>query len=369
MAQAKHNLPEASNGTMMEKEKDSNEDKEAGSVTIPECAVCLQPCIHPARLPCNHIYCYLCVKGVANHNKRCPMCRQEMPSDFVERPQLVEVDEVKELERPEEEYQWFYEGRNGWWKYDSRINKDLETVYELGETKCEMLICGILYVIDFEKKCQHRKYQPRYKRNIKRDRKDAQCKGVSGWWQYDQRTSLELETAYKQGKRTCDLLIAGFLYIADFGSMHQLRRNDPSRRRRIKRDLYNVPKKGVAGLRLNVQEEEMIREIRGAERPASPESDTISGDGTSTPIPPSNTPQTPAGGTASGDATPLNDRMDQRSDSLHQVLEQMRSLVLIEHLSFNSNNDLEETAEDESVSEHSILSCIPTSHESDEDNL
>ncbi|XP_043501365.1 E3 ubiquitin-protein ligase RNF146 isoform X4 [Polistes fuscatus] len=301
MAQAKHNLPEASNGTMMEKEKDSNEDKE-GSVTIPECAVCLQPCIHPARLPCNHIYCYLCVKGVANHNKRCPMCRQEMPSDFVERPQLVEVDEVKELERPEEEYQWFYEGRNG-------------------------------------------------------------------WWQYDQRTSLELETAYKQGKRTCDLLIAGFLYIADFGSMHQLRRNDPSRRRRIKRDLYNVPKKGVAGLRLNVQEEEMIREIRGAERPASPESDTISGDGTSTPIPPSNTPQTPAGGTASGDATPLNDRMDQRSDSLHQVLEQMRSLVLIEHLSFNSNNDLEETAEDESVSEHSILSCIPTSHESDEDNL
>ncbi|KAF7401503.1 hypothetical protein HZH68_007323 [Vespula germanica] len=300
MAQAKHNLPETSNGTLKEKEKDNNEDKE-GSVTIPECAVCLQPCIHPARLPCNHIYCYLCVKGVANHNKRCPMCRQEMPSDFVERPQLVEIDEVqKELERPEEEYQWFYEGRNG-------------------------------------------------------------------WWQYDQRTSLELETAYKQGKRTCELLIAGFLYIADFGSMHQLRRNDPSRRRRIKRDLYNVPKKGVAGLRLNAQEEEMIREIRGAERPASPESDTISGDGTSTPIPPSNTPQTPAGGTASGDATPLNDRIDQRSDSLHQVLEQMRSLVLREHLSFNSNNDLEETAEDESISEHSILSCLPTSHESDEE--
>ncbi|KAK2576790.1 hypothetical protein KPH14_005432 [Odynerus spinipes] len=303
MAQARHNLPEKSSGTLKEKEKDNSDDKEAGSVTIPECAVCLQPCIHPARLPCNHIYCYLCVKGVANHNKKCPMCRQEMPPDFVERPQLVEIDEVqKELERPDEEYQWFYEGRNG-------------------------------------------------------------------WWQYDQRTSLELETAYKQGKRTCELLIAGFLYIADFGSMHQLRRNDPSRRRRIKRDLYNVPKKGVAGLRLNSQEEEMVREIRGAERPVSPESDTMGGDGTSTPIPPSNTPQTPAGGTASGDATPLNDRMDQRSDSLHQILEQMRSLVLREHLSFNSNNDLEETAEDESVSEHSILSCLQTSHESDEDHL
>lgn len=72
------------------------------------------------------------------------------------------------------------------------------------------------------------------------------------------------------------MLIAGFLYIADFGSMLQLRRNDPSRHRRIKRDLSNVPKKGVAGLRLNSQDEEPVfREIRGAERPASPASDTI----------------------------------------------------------------------------------------------
>lgn len=42
------------------------------------------------------------------------MCRQEIPPDFLERPQLVEVDESqKELEHSEEEYQWFYEGRNG----------------------------------------------------------------------------------------------------------------------------------------------------------------------------------------------------------------------------------------------------------------
>jgi len=54
------------------------------------------------------------VKGVANQSKRCPMCRQEIPPDFLERPQLVEVEEPqKELEHPEEEYQWFYEGRNG----------------------------------------------------------------------------------------------------------------------------------------------------------------------------------------------------------------------------------------------------------------
>ncbi|CAL7945695.1 ring finger protein 146 isoform X1 [Xylocopa sonorina] len=287
MAQAKLNSKEETNGTLNDKEKEA--DEKEGSTTVLECAVCLQPCIYPARLPCNHIYCYLCVKGVANQSKRCPMCRQEIPPDFLNRPQLVEVDEAqKESEHFEEEYQWFYEGRNG-------------------------------------------------------------------WWQYDQRTSHELETAYKQGKRNCELLIAGFLYIADFGSMLQLRRNDPSRRRKIKRDLYNVPKKGVAGLRLNNQDEEITREVRGAERPASPASDDMgTGDGTNTPVPPSNTPQTPAGGTASGDATPLNDRMEQR-DSLHQVLEQMRSLVLREHLSSDTDDELEEDEESESPSTHPTL--------------
>lgn len=78
------------------------------------------------------------------------------------------------------------------------------------------------------------------------------------------------------------------------------------------------------------------------------------GDGTNTPIPPSNTPQTPAGGTASGDATPLNDRIDQRSESLHQVLEQMRSLVLREHLSLSSDN--EEDTEDIAIQHHAALS-------------
>lgn len=66
----------------------------------------------------------------------------------------------------------------------------------------------------------------------------------TGWWQYDERTSKELETCYKAGERTCELLIAGFLYVTDLEAMLQLRRNDPSRRRRIKRDLSTIPKKG-----------------------------------------------------------------------------------------------------------------------------
>ena len=38
--------------------------------------------------------------------------------------------------------------------------------------------------------------------------------------------------------------------------MLQYRRNDPSRRRKIKRDLASAPKKGVAGLRMEAAVED-----------------------------------------------------------------------------------------------------------------
>lgn len=80
-----------------------------------ECAVCLQPCVHPAQLPCGHIFCFLCVKGIANQSKRCAMCRQEIPRDFIEQPKLLKTPEASESF--EDGYQWFYEGRNGKFVY------------------------------------------------------------------------------------------------------------------------------------------------------------------------------------------------------------------------------------------------------------
>ncbi|XP_002735032.1 E3 ubiquitin-protein ligase RNF146-like [Saccoglossus kowalevskii] len=156
-------------------------------VDIPlECAVCLQSCIQPVKLPCEHIFCFLCVKGVANQSKRCALCRKEIPIEFLNCPVLVksckdEIEPEPEVEL-EEGYQWYYEGRNG-------------------------------------------------------------------WWQYDERASVELEDAYKSKNRCIELLIAGFLYVIDFENMIQIRRNDPTRRRRIKRDLRNAPKKGIAGIK------------------------------------------------------------------------------------------------------------------------
>eukprot|EP00092_Neocalanus_flemingeri_P004657 GFUD01005021.1.p1 GENE.GFUD01005021.1~~GFUD01005021.1.p1 ORF type:complete len:327 (+),score=133.56 GFUD01005021.1:87-1067(+) len=164
-----------------------------------ECAVCLQPCVYPVQLPCKHIFCFLCVKGVTTQSKRCAMCRREIPPDYLLNPELLsKVDLTLEGGRGFEEggeyWQWFYEGRNG-------------------------------------------------------------------WWVYDERTSQEVEMHYKNGDQRCELLIAGFLYIIDFEHMLQYRRNDPSRRRRVKRDVATGPKKGVAGLRI---EQEVVEAVDAA---------------------------------------------------------------------------------------------------------
>ncbi|KFO90981.1 E3 ubiquitin-protein ligase RNF146, partial [Buceros rhinoceros silvestris] len=156
----------------------------APSLTVPECAICLQTCVHPVSLPCKHVFCYLCVKGASWLGKRCALCRQEIPEDFLDKPTLLSPEELKAASRGNGEYAWYYEGRNG-------------------------------------------------------------------WWQYDERTSRELEDAFSKGKKSTEMLIAGFLYVADLENMVQYRRNEHGRRRKIKRDIVDIPKKGVAGLRLD----------------------------------------------------------------------------------------------------------------------
>ncbi|XP_074471345.1 E3 ubiquitin-protein ligase rnf146 [Sebastes fasciatus] len=170
-------------------------DPSSSTTTTPECAICLQSCVHPVRLPCFHVFCFLCVKGASWQSKRCALCRQEVPEDFLERPVLLSPEELKAaaagLSRSggtgggsRGDYAWYYEGRNG-------------------------------------------------------------------WWQYDERTSRELEEAFAKDRKSTEMLIAGFLYVADLENMVQYRRNEHGRRRKIKRDIVDIPKKGVAGLRLD----------------------------------------------------------------------------------------------------------------------
>jgi E3 ubiquitin-protein ligase RNF146 len=47
--------------------------------------------------------------------------------------------------------------------------------------------------------------------------------GRNGWWEYDVRTGQDLEHYFKQGDPSCEMLIAGFLYIIDFQNMFQVK--------------------------------------------------------------------------------------------------------------------------------------------------
>ncbi|KAM9420278.1 E3 ubiquitin-protein ligase rnf146 [Salvelinus alpinus] len=194
---------------------------------VPECAICLQTCVHPVRLPCRHVFCFLCVKGASWHSKRCALCRQEVPEDFLEHPTLLSPEELKAAAAGGRggtgpgsaggDHAWYYEGRNG-------------------------------------------------------------------WWQYDERTSRELEDAFAKGRKSAEMLIAGFLYVADLENMVQYRRNEHGRRRRMKRDVVDIPKKGVAGLRLDPDPTPPVVAVAAVpvtaatvERPSSADGEDVTG--------------------------------------------------------------------------------------------
>lgn len=230
-----------------------------------ECPVCLQTCIYPVQLPCRHIFCFLCVKGVASRSKRCALCRQQIPPDFFCRPNLVRRDDLEQPVTFDDGYSWFYEG-------------------------------------------------------------------VNGWWQYDDRTSRELETHHKAGHTSCELLIAGYVYIIDLHNMVQSRRNDRTKKRRVKRDLLNLTgRKGVAGLKISSESVMLDSDRPGADghenvtgQSSSRQSIPIqqvdrSGDHHSlSPPTPHNTPQTPM----TPSESPPNSATTERDLSVH--LERLR---------------------------------------------
>lgn len=79
--------------------------------------------------------------------------------------------------------------------------------------------------------------------------------GRNGWWQFDERTSQDIEDAYVNGDKHCTIFVAGHVYVVDFQQMVQQRQTDPSRKRQVKRDLTTIAKMGVAGLRFKYASE------------------------------------------------------------------------------------------------------------------
>lgn len=146
-----------------------------------ECAICLHPCEYPVQLPCKHIFCFLCMKGSAKQNQRCALCRKEIPDSCFFNPPLLNEGDLEKTLTFDKNYQWFYEGRNGWWQYDDRTSQEMEQRYKNNETSFDLLIAGYLYTIDFEKKIQYRQDNPMKRRQIKRDFVNIpEKKGIAG---------------------------------------------------------------------------------------------------------------------------------------------------------------------------------------------
>jgi len=194
-----------------------------------ECAVCLQTCVYPVQLPCKHIFCYLCVKGVTTQSKRCAMCRQEIPVDYLQNPELLsnadlELGSGRGFEEDGQYWQWFYEGRNGWWVYDERTSQDVEMYYKNGDKRCELLIAGFLYIIDFEHMLQYRRNDPSRRRRVKRDVATVSKKGVAGLRIEQEVLQLEVSNPVVDG----DTDTVGDAIVGAMGSLGINTDNQPS---------------------------------------------------------------------------------------------------------------------------------------------
>jgi len=157
--------------------------------TYDECSVCLDPPVHPVTLPCSHIFCFLCAKGLARQSglqANCSLCRQSIPTGYLDSAEVLskaslDLDDSLPLQDSDTpRWQWFYEGRNGWWKFEERNNAELEQSFLAKNPSCEMIICGNLYTIDFITMNQYQKNYPTRKRKIKRDASQSHSKGVAG---------------------------------------------------------------------------------------------------------------------------------------------------------------------------------------------
>ena len=74
---------------------------------------------------------------------------------------------------------------------------------------------------------------------------------IKGWWEYDSRTSEDIEEAFKMDLQSFEILICGSLYVIDFVNKVQFQKNDVNKKRKIYRELRAKVDDfiGVAGLR------------------------------------------------------------------------------------------------------------------------
>ena len=150
-----------------------------------ECPICMSGLVHPVRLPCGHVFCFLCIKGVLARDMRCCMCRKEVPADFLEHPSLLATPLLDTAEggAGKGRYHWYYAARSeGWWMFEKRTSSDIEEAYQQKLETTRVYISGFQYIIDFKRMVQFRESHPNRTRRIKREKaEDAKdVRGVAG---------------------------------------------------------------------------------------------------------------------------------------------------------------------------------------------
>lgn len=170
----------------------------SNSIDTHHCPICLELCSLPVRLPCSHVFCFLCAKGVALNFGNCSLCRKEVDMTFFLDPDCIKLKE-EIIPENESTVHWFYEGRSGWWQYDERTECLIDKAFKM-QKDCTLLISGSLYVIDFQEMCQYCKDKPWQKRSIKRDVCTSSTAGVAGL-RFQESKVKDNDTVTKRNKR------------------------------------------------------------------------------------------------------------------------------------------------------------------------
>lgn len=62
---------------------------------VEDCVICMEPNVQPCTLPCKHVFCAKCSKGILKLGN-CPLCRVEFDKLFVPAIDHALIEEMKE---------------------------------------------------------------------------------------------------------------------------------------------------------------------------------------------------------------------------------------------------------------------------------
>lgn len=93
------------------------------------CDICTNKLTLPIQLACKHIFCYLCIKSIYKTNPRCPTCNVPIIND------IDNLNENNLFTQPNNiknnQINWLYSGAtDGWWYFDDNTTSILEQEYQ-----------------------------------------------------------------------------------------------------------------------------------------------------------------------------------------------------------------------------------------------